>query len=88
MKFSSKMEQCGLSPMRKFNGEAAEAQARGVKIYHLNIGQPDIRTPEVYYDALKSFRQPVLSYAPSGGVPRSSLSILPGIPPPMPSLPP
>lgn len=69
MKFSSKMEKCGLSPMRKFNGEADAAVSRGIKIYHLNIGQPDIKTPEVYYDALKSFNQPVLSYAPSAGVP-------------------
>lgn len=69
MKFSSKMEKCGLSPMRKFNGEADDAVSRGIKIYHLNIGQPDIKTPEVYYDALKSFNQPVLSYAPAGGVP-------------------
>lgn len=69
MKFSSKMEKCGLSPMRKFNGEADAAVSRGIKIYHLNIGQPDIKTPEVYYDALKSFNQPVLAYAPSAGVP-------------------
>lgn len=69
MKFSSKMEQCGLSPMRKFNGEADAALRRGIRIYHLNIGQPDIITPEAYYQALKNFSQPVLSYAPSAGVP-------------------
>lgn len=69
MKFSSKMEQCGLSPMRKFNGEADAALERGIRIYHLNIGQPDIITPEAYYQALKSFSQPVLAYAPSAGVP-------------------
>ena len=69
MKLSSKMERCGLSPMRKFNGEAAQAVERGVKIYHLNIGQPDILTPPEYYEALSTFAQPVLSYAPSGGVP-------------------
>ena len=69
MKLSSKMERCGLSPMRKFNGEAAQAVERGIKIYHLNIGQPDILTPPVYYEALSAYAQPVLSYAPSGGVP-------------------
>ncbi len=69
MKFSSKMESCRLSPMRKFNGCAAEAAKRGVKIYHLNIGQPDIRTPSAFYDALKAFNAPVLEYAPSAGVP-------------------
>ena len=69
MKMSSKMERCELSPMRKFNGEVAKAEERGLRIYHLNIGQPDIRTPKVFYDALKSFEVPVLAYAPSGGVP-------------------
>ena len=61
MKLSSKMERCGLSPMRKFNGEAAQAVERGVKIYHLNIGQPDILTPPEYYEALSTFAQPVQS---------------------------
>lgn len=70
MKFSSKMEQCGLSPMRKFNGSADAAVSRGIKIYHLNIGQPDIITPQAYYTALKEFSQPVLAYAPSAGIPQ------------------
>ena len=68
MKFSSKMKRCGLSPMRKFNGYAADAEARGIKIYHLNIGQPDIHTPQAYYDALKNYSDPVISYAPSQGI--------------------
>lgn len=68
MKLSAKMERCGLSPMRKFNPYADEAVARGIKIYHLNIGQPDVKTPDVFYEALKEFADPVLSYAPSGGV--------------------
>ena len=67
MKLSSKMQRCGLSPMRKFNGEAASAVERGIKIYHLNIGQPDILTPPAYYEALRGFSRPVLAYAPSGG---------------------
>lgn len=69
MKFSSKMEKCGLSPMRKFNGYAAEAVKRGINIYHLNIGQPDVITPDAYFQALKDFSEPVLAYAPSRGVP-------------------
>lgn len=67
MKFSSKIEKCGLSPMRKFAPAAAAAQARGVKIYHLNIGQPDIATPKAYFDAIREFDAPVLEYAPSAG---------------------
>ncbi len=69
MKLSSKMERCGLSPMRKFNPYAAAAEERGIKIYHLNIGQPDIKTPDIFYKAISEFHDPVLSYAPSGGVP-------------------
>ena len=69
MKYSSKMEACGLSPMRKFAPYAAEAERKGRKIFHLNIGQPDIETPPVYFDAVKDFSQKVLAYAPSAGVP-------------------
>ena len=69
MKFSSKVEKCGLSPMRKFHPYAVAAQAAGKKIYHLNIGQPDIETPKAYFDAVKHSDQPVLEYAPSPGVP-------------------
>ena len=69
MKFSSKVEKCGLSPMRKFHPYAVAAQEKGKKIYHLNIGQPDIETPKAYFDVVKHFDQPVLEYAPSPGMP-------------------
>ena len=69
MKFSSKVEKCGLSPMRKSHPYAVAAQEKGKKIYHLNIGQPDIETPKAYFDAVKRFDQPVLEYAPSPGIP-------------------
>ena len=69
MKFSSKVQKCGLSPMRKFHPYAVAAKAAGKKIYHLNIGQPDIETPPVYFDAIRNFHQPVLEYAPSPGIP-------------------
>ena len=38
MKLSSKMQRCGLSPMRKFNPYADKVKERGIKIYHLTIG--------------------------------------------------
>ena len=69
MKFSSKIERCGLSPMRKFAPYATEAEKAGKKIYHLNIGQPDIETPPVYFEAAREFSQKVLAYAPSAGMP-------------------
>ena len=69
MKLSSKMERCGLSPMRKFNPYAAKTKERGIKIYHLNIGQPDVETPAPFYEALRNFSDKVVSYAPSSGLP-------------------
>lgn len=69
MKFSSKIQRCGLSPMRKFAPYAVKAEQAGKKIYHLNIGQPDIETPPAYFEAVKEFSQKVLAYAPSAGVP-------------------
>ena len=69
MKISNTARQCVLSPMRKFHSFALEARKQGRRIYHLNIGQPDIETPAVYFDALRNFEQKVLEYAPSPGVP-------------------
>lgn len=69
MKFSSKVKKCGLSPMRKFHPYAVAAEKAGKKIYHLNIGQPDVETPPAFFDAVKNFSLPVLEYAPSPGLP-------------------
>lgn len=69
MKFSSKVEQCNLSPIRKFYPYTVEAAKKGKKIYQLNIGQPDIETPAEFMDAVKHFTDPVLEYAPSPGIP-------------------
>lgn len=69
MKISQKAQSCGLSPMRKFHPYAVEAVKKGRKIYHLNIGQPDIATPPAYFEAVKNFEQPVLEYAASPGMP-------------------
>jgi len=69
MNFSSKVKRCGLSPMRKFHPYAVAAEQKGRKIYHLNIGQPDIATPPEYFEAVRNFNQDVLAYAPSPGIP-------------------
>ena len=63
MKFSSKVQKCQLSPVRQFNPCAAEAEAKGRTIYHLNIGQPDIKTPDAFFEAVRNFKKPVLEYA-------------------------
>lgn len=69
MKISAKIQKCSLSPMRKFHPYAVKAEEAGKKIYRLNIGQPDIKTPEQYFEAVRNFTQPVLAYAPSPGLP-------------------
>ena len=69
MKLSQKVLECNLSPMRKFHPFAVDAESCGKKIYHLNIGQPDIATPPQFFDAVKNFSADVLSYAASPGVP-------------------
>ena len=69
MKISQKSLACGLSPMRKFHPYAVEAVNKGKTIYHLNIGQPDIETPPAYYEAIRDFKNPVLEYAASPGMP-------------------
>jgi aspartate aminotransferase len=57
------------SPIRKLAPYADAAKARGVKVYHLNIGQPDLETPKVMRDRLKSV-DPVIAYSPSAGTPQ------------------
>ena len=68
MKFSSRIESCELSPIRKFRPYMVAAREKGRKVYHLNIGQPDIETPQVFFDAVRKFDEKVLEYAPSYGV--------------------
>lgn len=55
------------SPIRKLTPLANAAKARGVKVYHLNIGQPDLPTPQKALDALKNVDRSVLEYSPSQG---------------------
>jgi aspartate aminotransferase len=56
------------SPIRKLMPLAEEARRRGVHVYHLNIGQPDLETPAAMRERLKSAPS-VLAYTPSGGTP-------------------
>lgn len=56
------------SPIRKLAPYAYEAKKRGIKIYHLNIGQPDIVTPKPIFDAIKNFSSDILPYGPSEGL--------------------
>ena len=55
------------SPIRKLVPLADDAKARGIHVYHLNIGQPDLPTPQSAIDAIRSIDRKVLEYSPSQG---------------------
>ena len=55
------------SPIRKLTPLANDAKARGIKVYHLNIGQPDLPTPQKALDMMKSIDRSILEYSPSAG---------------------
>lgn len=67
MKFSNRVGSMQASPVRKLVPFANAAKKEGVKVYHLNIGQPDIKTPEGFMKAIREFDQDVLKYADSVG---------------------
>ncbi len=64
---SEKGKMMPASPIRKLVPFAEEAKKKGVKVYHLNIGQPDIPTPEVAINALRNIQLKVLEYSHSAG---------------------
>ena len=55
------------SPIRKLAPLAYDAKNRGIKVYHLNIGQPDLPTPQCAIDAIKNIDRKILEYSPSQG---------------------
>lgn len=67
MRFSNRVGSMQASPVRKLVPFANEAKKRGIKVYHLNIGQPDIKTPEGFMNAVRAFDESVLAYADSVG---------------------
>ncbi len=67
MKYSQRVNSIQSSPIRKLAPFEESAKKRGIKVYHLNIGQPDIKTPEEFFKAVKNFDKKVLEYCPSNG---------------------
>ncbi len=55
------------SPIRKLVPYAEEAKRKGIKVYHLNIGQPDVPTPKIALDAVRNLRETVIAYGHSAG---------------------
>ena len=69
MQISINANRCEPSPMRKFHPLAVKAKKEGKKIYHLNIGQPDLPTPKAFYEAVHEFADQTLAYEASPGRP-------------------
>ena len=65
---SNRGQEMPSSPIRKLAPLADAAKKEGVKVYHLNIGQPDLPTPKQGLDALKTITRKTLEYSPSDGI--------------------
>lgn len=68
LSISKKGQMMPPSPIRKLVPYADAAKKRGIKVYHLNIGQPDIETPKIALDALKNINLKVIEYSHSAGI--------------------
>ncbi len=64
---SNRSDRMPFSPIRKLVPFANEAEKRGIKIYHLNIGQPDVPSPEKALEAVRNIKRKTLEYSPSEG---------------------
>ena len=68
MDISKRIQRLKVSPVRKLNPYAEDAVKRGIKIYHLNVGQPDIETPKIFFEAISKFHEKTLKYEHSRGI--------------------
>jgi len=66
---SDRVQELKGSPIRRLVPLATAAKKRGIRVYHLNIGQPDIPTPKSFMDGVRNADIDVLSYAPAPGIP-------------------
>src|SRR5512143_567713 len=66
---STRAQAMPASPIRKLSPLADDAKRRGIHVYHLNIGQPDIETPEPMRARVRALKDTVFAYTPSGGTP-------------------
>lgn len=68
MNISKRAFQAPESPIRKLIPLAEEAKRRGIHVYHLNIGQPDIETPRIFHEYIKKYNPNVVAYTHSAGL--------------------
>ena len=67
MDISNRIRGFQASPIRRLSPYARDAKARGIKVYHLNIGQPDIQTPQEAIDAIHNYPNDIVAYGESDG---------------------
>ena len=67
MDISKRIKGFQASPIRRLSPYAIDAEKRGIKVYHLNIGQPDIKTPKEALDAIHNFSSDIIAYGESDG---------------------
>lgn len=68
---SNRAQSMQASPLRKLASIAEERKKNGIKVYHLNIGQPDLPTDKIFYEQLFKIPQTTVAYAPSNGIPQT-----------------
>ena len=61
------MQNLPTSPIRKLAKQANIAKARGIEVFHLNIGQPDLASPKSALEAIRNFSDDIVAYGPSEG---------------------
>ncbi len=71
LNISNRAERAQFSPIRKFVPYMQEVEKRGIEIYKLHIGQPDLETPKEILKKIKNFKGKVLTYTPSTGIPET-----------------
>jgi len=69
MKISNRINRMNYSPIRKLLPYAKEAEAKGVKVYRLNIGQPSVVTPDSFFEGVDNYKEKIVKYADSQGIP-------------------
>jgi aspartate aminotransferase len=68
---SRRAESMQSSPIRKLASIAERRKQQGIKVYHLNIGQPDLPTPPVVFETIRTLQLSTIAYAPSNGLPQA-----------------
>ena len=76
LKVSERTQQLQGSPIRRLTPYAVAAEKRGVKVYRINIGQPDIPTPTSYMEGIRKAPIDVLAYSPAQGIPQAVEAML------------